>query len=74
MQLCNMQPQNGPPHNGQPHSVLPNLLQDTEITGNKFTDPDDVDISTLSCDDFVEWLRAKGFSFPQCKAFKGKKI
>ena len=37
----------------------------------KFTNPDSVDLSTLNCDDFVEWLKAKKFSTEHCQAFKG---
>ena len=42
-----------------------------ETVAVKFSDPDSVDLSTLNCDDFVEWLRAKNFSTENCQAFKG---
>ena len=45
-----------------------------ETVAVKFSDPDSVDLSTLNCDDFVEWLRAKKFSTEHCQAFKGTVI
>ena len=40
----------------------------------KFTDPDSIDLSTLNCDDFAEWLKAKNFSTEHCQAFKSKYV
>ena len=42
----------------------------TEST--KFSNPDDVDVSDLSCEVFVDWLSAKGFSSHHCIAFRGE--
>ena len=49
--------------------TTPEILLET--MPEKFTDPDSVDLSTLNCDDFAEWLKAKKFSTEHCQAFKG---
>ena len=53
-----------------PFSYFTPQKKETEI--KKFSNPDVVDVATLNCDDFVEWLSAKNFSSQHCQAFKGK--
>ena len=49
-------------------------MSQKDIPAEKFLNPDDVDVSTLNCDEFVEWLNAKKFSPEHCKAFRGTYI
>ena len=46
-------------------------MPQTDTPARKFLNPDDVDVSTLNCDEFVEWLNAKQFSAENCEAFRG---
>ena len=52
--------------------TMPEIPPETRAV--KFPDPDKVDLSTLNCHDFVEWLRAKKFSTEHCRAFKGMQL
>ena len=41
---------------------------------HKFSNLDVIDVKELNTDDFVEWLKAKGFSLEHCQAFKGNML
>ncbi|XP_065894956.1 uncharacterized protein [Dysidea avara] len=41
---------------------------------HKFSNLDVIDVKELNTDDFVEWLKAKGFSLEHCQAFKDNNV
>ena len=55
----------------KPHRPFSYIMPQTDTPAGKFYNPDDVDVSTLNCDEFVEWLNAKHFSPEHCEAFRG---
>ena len=55
----------------KPHKSKDNL-KGVKSTAGTTERESEMEVSKLSCDDFMEWLMRKGYSIQDCQAVRGK--